>query len=55
MHLVEIDIAAEPDIAQSAGVRGTPTVQFFKNKDLITQMVGIKPKKEYQQLIQRNL
>jgi thioredoxin reductase (NADPH) len=55
LHLIEIDIAAEPEIAQSAGVRGTPTVQFFKNGALVEQMVGIKPKKEYHRVIAQNL
>ncbi len=55
IQLIEIDIAAEPDIAQSAGVNGTPTVQFFKNTELVGQMIGIKPRKEYQALIEQYL
>ena len=27
IHFVEIDIAESPDIAQNAGITGTPTVQ----------------------------
>lgn len=27
IHFVEVDIAASPDIAQNAGITGTPTVQ----------------------------
>lgn len=51
MHLVEIDIAADPEIAEQGGVMGTPTIQFFKNKDLLEQMVGVKPKSTYRQTI----
>ncbi|WP_218079336.1 thioredoxin-disulfide reductase [Anthocerotibacter panamensis] len=55
MHLVEIDIAAEPEIAQQAGVRGTPTLQFFKNTELMTQTMGMKQRKELIGLIQKFL
>ena len=29
IHFVEIDIAESPDIAQNAGITGTPTVQVL--------------------------
>jgi len=51
MHLVEIDITADPDIAETAGVVSTPTIQFFKNQELLDQMVGIKPKSQYREKI----
>ncbi len=51
MHLVEIDIEANPDIAEQGGVTGTPTIQFFKDKDLLEQMVGVKPKSTYRETI----
>jgi thioredoxin reductase (NADPH) len=55
IHYIEIDIEADPDIAESAGVTGTPTVQFFKNKALVTQLKGVKPKSQYREAIQTNL
>lgn len=51
MHLVEVDIQADPDVAETAGVVSTPTIQFFKDKELIDQMVGIKPKSQYREKI----
>jgi thioredoxin reductase (NADPH) len=51
IHFVEIDIAAEPDIAQNAQVTGTPTVQFFKDKELVKEMKGVKQKSEFRQVI----
>jgi len=51
IHYVEIDIEAEPDIAEAGGVIGTPTVQFFKQKDLIGEMRGVHQKSEYRQVI----
>ena len=55
MHYVEIDIEQDPDIAEQGGVTGTPTIQFLKCKDLVTQMVGVKPKSQYRETIQTNL
>lgn len=55
MHMIEIDIQAEPEIAETAGVTGTPTIQFFKNKELLQELKGVKPKSQYRQLIESNL
>ncbi|MEI6428000.1 MAG: thioredoxin-disulfide reductase [Pseudanabaena sp. ELA607] len=48
---VEIDIAAESAIAEGAGVVGTPTVQFFKQKALLGELRGVKQKSEYRDAI----
>ena len=55
IHYIEIDIADDPDIAENAGITGTPTVQFFKNKALVGQMMGMKQKSQYRQKIQENV
>jgi thioredoxin reductase (NADPH) len=55
IHYVEIDIDQERDIAQNAGVTGTPTVQIFKNKELLIELKGVKPKSEYRKLIESHL
>lgn len=55
IHLVEIDIEQDRDIAETAGVTGTPTIQFFKNKELVIESKGIKPKSQYRQLIESHL
>ncbi len=55
IHFVEIDIDEDQDIAQNAGIVGTPTVQVFKNKELIQEWKGVKPKGEYRQVIGDNL
>ena len=54
-HAVEIDIEAEPEMAEATGVTGTPTVMFFKNKEMVSRLVGMKPKKEYQEIILKHL
>ena len=55
IHFVEVDIDKDRDIAENAGVTGTPTVQLFKNKELLTEIKGVKPKSQYRQLIESNL
>lgn len=55
IHFVEIDIDQDQDIAENAGITGTPTVQFFKNKELLKEVKGVKPKSEYRQLIESYL
>jgi thioredoxin reductase (NADPH) len=44
---VEIDIEAEQEIAQQAGVTGTPTVQLFQDKELKQQWRGVKQRSEF--------
>jgi len=55
IHFVEIDIEQDPDIAEAAGVIGTPTVQFFKDKDKVGEMRGVKQKSQYRELIETHL
>ncbi|WP_071190489.1 thioredoxin-disulfide reductase [Trichormus sp. NMC-1] len=55
IHFVEIDIDKDRDIAENAGVTGTPTVQLFKNQELVKEVKGVKQKSEYRQLIESNL
>ncbi|AFY83459.1 thioredoxin-disulfide reductase [Oscillatoria acuminata PCC 6304] len=55
VHYVEIDIEADPEIADNAGVTGTPTVQFFKDKGLVDQVRGVKQKSLYREMIQNYL
>jgi thioredoxin reductase (NADPH) len=55
MFVVDINIATEPEIAESAGVIGSPTIQFFKNKDLLGEIRGVKQKSELREAIARYL
>lgn len=55
VHWVEIDIEEDPEIAEAAGVMGTPVVQFFKNKEKIRDISGVKMKREYRELIEANV
>lgn len=55
IHFIEIDIEEDPEIAEAAGVVGTPTIQFFKDKDKVGEMKGVKPKSQYRQFIEQHL
>jgi len=55
IHFVEIDIDKDRDIAENAGVTGTPTIQFFRDKEMLTELKGIKPKSHYRELIENYL
>ncbi|KAF8043949.1 hypothetical protein BT93_A2049 [Corymbia citriodora subsp. variegata] len=54
VHFVEIDIEEDQEIAEAAGIMGTPCVQFFKNKEMIRMVSGVKMKKEYRDFIEAN-
>ena len=49
---VEIDIEADPEIAQQAGVSGTPTVQLFFRKAMKQQWRGVKQRSEFRRAIE---
>jgi thioredoxin reductase (NADPH) len=55
IHFVEIDIEQDPEIAEAAGVNGTPTVQFFKTKERVANMPGVRMKKDYREIIDAHL
>jgi thioredoxin reductase (NADPH) len=55
IHYIEIDIEEDPAIAEAAGVTGTPTVQFFKDKAKVGEMKGVKQKSQYREMIQSHL
>jgi thioredoxin reductase (NADPH) len=55
IHYVEIDIEEDPDIAEAAGVMGTPTIHLFKNKDKVAEVKGVKQKSQYRELISAHM
>ena len=55
IHFVEIDITEDPEIAQMGQVTGTPTVQFFLDREMLKQMKGVKQKSEFRKVIENHL
>jgi len=52
VHYVEIDIVADPEIAEAAGVVGTPTTHIFYKKERLKVLSGVKMKAEYREVIE---
>ncbi|PZV15136.1 MAG: thioredoxin-disulfide reductase [Leptolyngbya sp.] len=55
VHYISIDIEQDPDIAESAGIVGTPTIQVFKHKEKVAELKGVKQKSQYREVIEANL
>lgn len=55
VHYVEIDITKDVEIAESAGVTGSPTVHIFHEKSLIKEFRGVKMKSEYRREVEKLL
>ncbi|WP_414541592.1 thioredoxin family protein [Nostoc sp. CCY0012] len=55
LHLVELDMSEEPELAIDYGVRSAPTVVLLKQQQTLTRIVGLKPKKQYADTIQSAL
>ena len=53
IHLVEIDMTEEPELAIELGVRSIPTVVLFNGDRLVESIVGLKAKKVYVEAIQK--
>jgi thioredoxin reductase (NADPH) len=55
VHYINIDIEQDPDIAEAAGIIGTPTVQLFKLKEKVGELKGVKQKSQYREAIAAQL
>jgi thioredoxin reductase (NADPH) len=55
IHYVEIDIVDDADVAESAGITGTPTVQLFRDKALVGEFKGMKQKSQYREMIEKSM
>jgi thioredoxin reductase (NADPH) len=52
IHYIEIDIEEDQEIAEAAGITGTPTLQLFKNKDRLAVHKGVKMKGDMRKMIE---
>ena len=51
VHYVEIDIEEDPEIAQAAGITGTPCVHVFYRKERLAVLAGVKTRSDYRSVI----
>jgi thioredoxin 1 len=47
--IAKVDVDTAPEVAQQFGIRSIPTVLFFKDGELVDQMIGAAPKAAYAQ------
>ena len=47
LHLVELDMSEEPQLAINFGVRTAPTLLLIKQQQKLAQISGLKPKQQY--------
>ena len=45
-NIVKLNVDESRDLAQKYGIRGIPTMMFFKNGQVISTLVGVQPKAE---------
>ncbi len=51
VHYVEIDIEEDPEIAQAAGITGTPCVHIFHRKERLQVLSGVRMKGEFRAVL----
>ena len=49
--VVKVNIDEEPELAQKYGVMSIPTLLLVKDGKVVTASVGVKPKKQVEQMI----
>ena len=49
--IIKIDVDTHGEIAQSHGVMSIPTVEIYKNKELVHKFVGYETKEEIEEII----
>ncbi len=51
----KLDVDAEPELAQHYGVMSIPTMKFFKNGEVVGELVGAAPKPTIVQELEKHL
>ncbi|MBT5094447.1 MAG: thioredoxin, partial [Halobacteriovoraceae bacterium] len=50
--IVKVNVDEDGDLAQKYGIRGIPTMIFFKDGEAAKTLVGIQPKEEIKKTLQ---
>ena len=55
IKVAELNVAAGQKSVAKLGVRGTPTVLFFKNGQIVERVVGLRGQHYYEEIIETDL
>lgn len=55
IKVAHLNVANAPKTTSKLGVRGTPTVLFFKNRRIVERVVGMRGQHYYEEIIQEDL
>lgn len=55
IRIVKVNVDESPAIAGKYGIMAIPTVILFKNGQVYEQVTGVRPKRDYQALIERSI
>ena len=53
--VVKVNVDENGDLAQKYGIRGIPTMIFFKNGEAAKTLVGLQPKEEIKKTLEELL
>lgn len=51
-NVLKVNVDDNPDLAQRFGIRGIPTMIFFKNGQATKTLVGVQPKEEIKKTLE---
>lgn len=50
-HMIKVDVDTHEELAKTHGVMSIPTIEIYKNKELVKTIIGYKTKDELEQII----
>lgn len=50
-HIIKVDVDTHEELAKNHGVMSIPTIEIYKNKELVKTIIGYKTKDELEQII----
>ena len=51
IKIIKVDVDVHETLAQKHGVMSIPTVEIYKNKELVHRFIGFKTKEEIEEII----
>lgn len=53
--VAKLNVDENPDISAKYGITGIPNVKFFKNGQIVEEIVGLAPRPHYEELINKHV